>query len=64
MKLFNKPNLKRENTFELEIWQLKSEIYDKEKEIKQLKSQLKREKEIINKIRALPTSKKRELGIL
>ena len=62
MKLFK--NKTKENTFELQVWQLKSEIYDKEKEIKQLKSKLKREKEIINKIRALPTSKKRELGIL
>lgn len=62
MKLFK--NKTKENTFELQVWQLKSEIYDKEKEIKQLKSQLKREKEIINKIRALPTAKKRELGIL
>lgn len=62
MKLFK--NKTKENTFDLQVWQLKSEIYDKEKEIKQLKSQLKREKEIINKIRALPTAKKRELGIL
>ena len=62
MKLFK--NKTKENTFELQVWQLKSEIYDKEKEIKQLKNQLKKEKEIINKIRALPTSKKRELGIL
>ena len=62
MKLFK--NKSKENTFELQVWQLKSEIYDKEKEIKQLKSQLKREKEIINKIRELPTAKKRELGIL
>ena len=62
MKLFK--NKAKENTFELQVWQLKSEIYDRDKEIKQLKAQLKREKEIINKIRSLPTAKKRELGIL
>jgi len=54
----------RKNRYELIIESLKAEIYDKDKEIERLKEQLKQENQVMNKIRKLPTAKKRELGII
>jgi hypothetical protein len=63
MKFFQKDK-KKVNTDELIILTLKAELYDKNEEIRNLKEQLKRERQIVNKIKTLPTAKKRELGIL
>ena len=57
-------NKKRINKYEVVIESLKAELYDKEQEIKKLKAEKKQNKEIITKIRNLPTAKKREIGIL
>lgn len=63
MKLL-KRDKKKENTDEITIMSLKAELYDKNQEIKRLRKQLNSEKKIVNKIKTLPTAKKRELGIL
>ena len=52
------------NTYENTITSLKAELYDKNQEIKRLKAKNEKEKQIIATIRKLPTSKKKELGIL
>ena len=63
MKLFKK-NRKKENQYELEVQYLKACLYEKETEINNLERRLKRNDDVINKIKKLPTAKKRELGIL
>lgn len=55
---------KARNTYENIITSLKAELYDKNQEIKRLKAKDKKERQIIAKIRSLPTSQKKELGIL
>ena len=52
------------NTYENTITSLKAELYDKNQEIKRLKAKDKKERQIIAKIRKLPTNTKKELGIL
>lgn len=54
----------RINRYEVIIESLKAELYDKEQEIKRLKAKERQNKELIAKIRNLPTAKKREIGIL
>ena len=55
---------KERNTYENTITSLKAEIYDLKQEVKRLKNKDKKERQIIAKIRSLPTNKKKELGLL
>ncbi len=55
---------RKRNTKKITIESLKAELYDKNQEIKRLKQQLKVQKEQLEKVRALPTAAKKELGLL
>lgn len=62
--IFKRISQKKINTYENTITSLKAELYDKNQEIKRLRAKTKKEKQIIAKIKSLPTTKKKELGIL
>lgn len=55
---------RKRNTKEITVEKLKAELYDKNQEIEDLKQQLKVQRKQLAKVRALPTAKKRELGLL
>ena len=62
--IFARINQKKINTYENTITSLKAELYDKDQEIKRLKAKHKKERQMIAKIRSLPTAQKEELGII
>jgi SMC interacting uncharacterized protein involved in chromosome segregation len=52
------------NTRNVTIEALKVELYDKNEEIKHLRQQIRHQRQQLEKVRALPTAKKKELGLL
>lgn len=55
---------RKKNTKVVTIEALKVELYNKNEEIKHLRQQIKHQRQQLEKVRALPTAKKRELGLL